>query len=650
MKIFELKCPTCGGSLKVDGSKKPRFITCDHCGGQLYVDEEKIEHTVNNYHVYHNAPEPGSNFTSRTAAAVMLILGTLVLLAAITAGGRSSKRTTGTGSTYAPAYTAGTSTVTATAAAAPKSRIYTELVESVFGKPADEVTESDLAAIKSLKINTGLDNTSVIYSLDDPCTTEAPEFHTLRIQGNDWTKTDIYAFTGLTSLELGNSLPKNVDLDKFPHLRAITAERIELEDLASMLTAPEQLIELSVADITSLEAISSFLNLERLTLDDAAVSSLKPLVTLKNLKALTVIDSEDSDSGIQIGEKKERITDYNAISMLKNLEFLSLKSDLIKDFSFIKELPVLTALELNDLAIISLEPLTSVSGLTRLTLTRNNKLQNYDPVGNLSGLKELAINKLTSQTDPDLSGLTELEVLDINGFMSVASLKNLPHLKDLTISGSNLDSADVLATLKSVERLTLCSVWTSHSKLRSLDFTNGMTSLKYADFYGRQSSYLMQRSLTYALEVYGDISAILNHEGLEELYLDNGQFEIKFDRLTENPTLKTLSMNKVTLEKDFYVEYNGIITSTWYDDVNFTDHLDFLSNYPNLEYLSVSSNQLADISFVTVLPALTTLILKDNYVTDLAPLQHAEHLTFLNVTDNPISNFDILGDGITVVK
>lgn len=651
MKILEVKCPTCGGNLKVDSSKKSRFITCEYCGGQLYVDEEKVENTVNNYHVYQNTPPQSSNSSPRTAAAVMLSIGALVILiTVISATGRSSSRTSDTRSTYAPAYTAGTSAVNTTAAAEPKSAIYTELVETIFDKSADEVTESDLAAIKSLKISTSLDYTTIIYSLDDPYTAEAPEFHTLRIPGNDWTKTDIYAFTGLTNLELGTDLPNNADLDKFPHLKGITARRIELEDIASMLTAPEQLIELAVTDITSLEAISSFPNLERLTLNDAAVSTLKPLVALKNLKTLTVTDSENSDSTIRIGEKKERVTDYNAISMLKNLESLSLKSDIIKDISFIKELPVLTTLKLDDLAVISLEPLTSVSSLTALTLINNGKLQNYDPVGNLTGLKELVINKYTSQSDPNLSGLTELEILDINGFMSVASLKNLPNLKDLTVSGSNLDSADVLSTLKTVERLTLYSVWTSHGKLRNLDFVKGMTSLKYADFYGRQKSYFLQRSLTYTLEVYGDISAIFNHEGLEELYLDNGQFEINFDRLKENPTLKTLSMNKVSLKKNFYVETNGMMSSIWYDDVNFTDHLDFLTKYPNLMQLSVSSNQLADITFVTALPALTSLTLKDNYVTDLSPLQQAEHLTYLDVTDNPISNLDIIGDGITVIK
>lgn len=52
------------------------------------------------------------------------------------------------------------------------------------------------------------------------------------------------------------------------------------------------------------------------------------------------------------------------------------------------------------------------------------------------------------------------------------------------------------------------------------------------------------------MEVYGDVSSIFNHEGLEELYLDNGKFEINFDRGSKGLILEFLFHGF-----DFQVQY-----------------------------------------------------------------------------------------------
>ena len=121
--------------------------------------------------------------------------------------------------------------------------------------------------------------------------------------------------------------------------------------------------------------------------------------------------------------------------------------------------------------------------------------------------------------------------------MSISSIRGLSSLKELSIHNCNVDQADALSSLTGVERLTFYSVWNSQGNLRNLDFLKGMTGLKYADFTGNLDGTGWS-GYNYLVEVYGDVSSIFNHQGLEELYLDNGKFEINFDKIKENPSLR----------------------------------------------------------------------------------------------------------------
>ena len=48
MKIFQLKCPSCGATLKVSDSLKS--FTCNFCGETTLLDDEliRVEHTIKN--------------------------------------------------------------------------------------------------------------------------------------------------------------------------------------------------------------------------------------------------------------------------------------------------------------------------------------------------------------------------------------------------------------------------------------------------------------------------------------------------------------------------------------------------------------------------------------------------------------------------
>lgn len=654
MKMIEIKCPSCGGKLKVEDSQT-KLITCEFCGSQFLLDDEK-DQNITNYNIYQTTPAgKGQNSASRLA----LILGgglavLLVFALAVSFASHSSKRTSMTVRT-APAYSHRKESETAEAEeaaeakAVPESPLYQAMVADMFRKTPSEVGSEDLARVRYLKVETSLETDRVWYSFDDPYGAQEPQIKELSYGKLEWEPGDAEVFTGLVKLDLGSSLGKSVDISGMTDLRGITARGTEIRAIADMAADPGRIIELELQNITSMDGIPSFVNLERLSVKDMPDVNLKQLVPLKKLAYLKLEDTVRSDSIIPSHGDEKRVTDYSAISVMTGLKSLYLKSDIIKDIGFMKALPALDSLTLEDTSIISLEPLASMPSLTSLCLLGNNKVLDFKPVGMVSGLRELTIDKLTNQPDPDLSALSGLEKLDISGFMSISSLKGLQSLKDLSIHGCNVDGAGVLSSLGGVERLTFYSVWNSEGNLRNLDFLKGMTGLKYADFNGNLDGTGWS-GYRFLIEVYGDVSSVFNHEGLEELYLDSGNFEINFDRIGVNPTLRVLGLRNLSLHKDYYVESYGGMTSVWYDDVTFSEHMDMFSKFPNLEELYLDGNELTDISFVTGLGKLKRLGIRDNYVTDLSPLARAEYLEYLDIRDNPVGDAGDMGEDVEIIR
>ena len=65
---------------------------------------------------------------------------------------------------------------------------------------------------------------------------------------------------------------------------------------------------------------------------------------------------------------------------------------------------------------------------------------------------------------------------------------------------------------------------------------------------------------------------------------------------------------------------------------------------------SIRENGLTDLSFAESLGALETIDFSDNYVTDVSPLAGLQNLKQVTGTDNPVSNYEVLGTSVTVVR
>lgn len=659
MKMVEIKCPSCGGKLKVEDSQT-KLITCEYCGSQFLLDDEKVQH-ITNYNIYQTTPsgkDQGNG--AKIALGAGLACAGVLLAAFILSSGSGSSSGPRTAPPSIPAYTrpagylgkegeAGEEVREGETAPKADSPLFHAMTWEMFQKEPSEISPEDLAGVRYLKVETSLETDRVWYSFDDPYSEKEPVVQTASFGAMDWEPQDAAAFTGLVKLDLGSGLSRVRTLKGLKELKGITAGNVEISGIKDMLDDPAQITELQLKGITSMEGIASFENLERLTVRDYPDTNLKQLVPLKSLNYLSLEDTVDSDSIISTDKDKIRVKDYSAISVMGGLKSLYLNSDIIKDIGFIKGLPALEDLTLEDTAVISLASLSEVPALRSLTLLGNNKVQDFGPVGTAPGLTSLSIDKMTSQPDPDLSSLSGLERLEIKGFMSISSIRGLSSLKELSIHNCNVDQADALSSLTGVERLTFYSVWNSQGNLRNLDFLKGMTGLKYADFTGNLDGTGWS-GYNYLVEVYGDVSSIFNHQGLEELYLDNSKFEINFDKIKENPSLWVLGLRNMELHKNYYVESYGGMTSVWYDDVKLGEHMDILSRFPNLEELYLDSNELADLNFAAGLKNLKRLSLKDNYITDLAPLKQAEFLEYLDIRDNPVGEVGDVGNGVEILQ
>lgn len=660
MKIVEINCPSCGGRLRLENAQS-RLVTCEYCGNQFWLDDEKVQN-ITNYNIYPREPirvYPNASNEDKdysmlmgwiavAAGAVVFLIVLAVLFAGSMRASRRSDFLPDIDSPYDDDYGSYGEVVNEVEEISAGSHLYEAMLEEIFEKNTG-VSQEELNRITYLRIATSSEADYVWYSFDDPYG-DSPDIRCLVFPIMEWETSDIQNFKGLVRLELDSRLPEGMYLKELKALKGISVRGTEISDIAKIVSDPGQITELGVARIESMERIAEFANVEKLYIQDLPEVNLKQLVSLKKLKELVLEDTCNSDSIISLDEDKVRVKDYSAISVMKGLEVLSLESDIIRDVGFLKDLPLLRSLTLKETAVISLESLAELPKLESLCLIGNREVQDFGPVGQITSLTELTIDKMTSQTDPDLSGLTDLERLDISGFMSVSSLRGLTGIKDLSIHNCNVDGADALSTLTGVERLTFYSVWNSAAYyLNTLSFLDGMTNLKCADFNGNRDG-TGWIGYDYFVQVTGDVSSVFNHAGLEELYLDNGIFEIRFDKIQENPSLRVLSMKGMSLHENYYVQSYGGMTDVWYDDVVFCEHLDFLQKFPNLEELYLDSNELTDLEFARELKNLSRLSVQDNYITDLSPLMQLEQLTYLNITDNAVGELKGIDKDVEIIQ
>jgi len=299
------------------------------------------------------------------------------------------------------------------------------------------------------------------------------------------------------------------------------------EELHQLASIPE--IDLSShTEIRSLEPLSQVQNLKKLNISHTSVESIEPLYELRDLNWLDMSH-----------------TKVNSLSSLENnnsLDYLNISSSSIEDLKALEQAQSLNKLYMEDVQVSDIGPLTSLSGLRELRadnclvdksqfeafILANPKCSTLYQTGELvhwwESLSEVWKSYFKGiqnwNEDPkteDLHQLAKRKELSIENNRNIISIEELGKfalLKDLKITGTQVNDLRVLVKLQRLESIDL-----SQNPILNLEVLGQLPLLKSIDISDTQIA-----SLDWVIPLYGlqslDISGtqIKNLKALTSLH------------------------------------------------------------------------------------------------------------------------------------
>jgi hypothetical protein len=620
MKITELKCKSCNGSLRID-EENPHIAVCEYCNTTYAIEAD------NNDDVHFSQSGEGSYSKSvitvdsaNTGAGKgsrFIVVVFCVLLVGVGMKIMSSRHGETRGGNPVQVTVNESDLVSEKTLSGPLGI----MAETVLGRPAKELTPEELSSIKWLSITYDKDDLKIGYSLNNPYENSDAQLTWLSFpkDNEQFDYKLVSRFTGLKKLEMGGYL--NQDALKDLSLEGISCTADSPAKLAEIYPGVSGLKEVEfTSGVYNLDGLEQYKNLEGLTFNAINLKDIKSLVSVKSLKKLSITNGDN-------------INDFSVLSVLPEIQTLSLESEMIRDLSFIAALSNLKIFSLKDAKVLSVDDLKSLTGLTSLTINNCNDLTDLSGIEGLLGLKELSLEIPSNCPQPDLTRFFGITKLNLIRAADIGFLSSMTSLEELTLDRCKVNNQDVFASLTNLKKLT-CG-WLSGS-FQNLNFVSGIPSLTYLNVSG--------------LTTYEDISNIFLVPSIQEIYLNGVECELDFDKVQPSETLKVLEMDGIKLYKNVKVSGGNGIYSVDYDKVALDEHKDFLMKFPGLKKLSLADNTLTGIDFAASLPALEELNISGNYVTDLKPLQNLSQLKKVICTNNPIGNDRVLSDHVSIIK
>lgn len=646
MKITELRCSACKGTMKVDPDN-PNYAVCEYCGTKYLIEWDKAGREAGEgnpgmkripepiHYQPIQPPEPKKNGWE--------VLGwkwsIAMALAIITAAGiiygpaiyRRYQMDHGPKTAAEADFGSGTDGNGGFAADGTDGDsvkeihldgIMKEFVEYVFDQPSEVITEKQLASIQWIEFKASMDFREIGYSLQNPFEDTDAELIWVKFPRDEYSDADLSClplFTGLKKLGTNQSVRKE-DLHGIA-LEGIRGYFDSLEEAAALMEDAATIREIEMKGNTvSLKGAEQLPNLEFLSLDCDQIDEPKALVNMKSLKSLSV---DLYDEGM----------DFSVFGMMPWLEKVTISSKKLKDFSFVSGMDGLKELSLCYGTFLNLDPLKSCTGLEALSVERCDEVKDMSALAGLANLRKLRVDLPYGCPEPDLSGLAAMEELYLESFSKTGFLRHMTQLKTLTLDSCRVEEPSDFDGLVNLVTLNCTSFGAAE---RDYGFVTRLPALERLNLRGTKT--------------YGDISGIFNLPTLAYLDIGSMECEIDFDKIRENTSLKTLVMDHIKLYKNVTVSGgNGIYSVNW-DDVNLVEHLSFLEKFKGLDSLSIRENELTDVGFAASLPALRSIDFSDNYVTDLSPLSELKMLRKVNCAENPVSNFEVLSESVLVVR
>ncbi|MCD7802344.1 MAG: leucine-rich repeat domain-containing protein [Clostridiales bacterium] len=373
---------------------------------------------------------------------------------------------------------------------------------------------------------------------------------------------------------------------------------------------------------------------------------------------LTVMDSSGIDdlsclSGIpklqtlNLSRSDLSAAEMPQLSACENLRSLTAESCGLSSISWMEGAPSLSLVYLNDNQIQSLEPLATVTKLSRLEM-ENNQVQELTGLESHDSLSvlDLSGNQLTDVSLlGEIESLTTLDISD-NQISDVSALSGCKSIENLYMNDNQIDSLSLCQEMIHLETLEAMN-----NQISELTGLENVTQLKSVWLSGNQIS---------------DISLLTkSQEHLEIVKISNNQIS-DLSPLQDCALLATLmaSDNQISDLSPLQGKTSLYLLTV---NNNQMTNLDALSDCTSLYYLSAHGNQITDISGLSGCPSLYYIDLGENEISDITPLAasmvsrwilllqnnqisdiSALPLTVqyigLSLYNNPISDFSPIGD------
>ncbi|MDE7253248.1 MAG: hypothetical protein K2O32_09955 [Acetatifactor sp.] len=502
----------------------------------------------------------------------------------------------------------------------PEDGMLTELVEAIFDKSLDRVTQEEIESIAYLEFyELGESGTTAVYYIleDGSGATYIPENQRLRVG-------DLNYFSGLTCLLMEEELDWRTDWSNLTELRFLRCGS-PLPAIARAMDVSKLMWVQAESDLIDggLEGIEQFESLEHLTIDADYVESIKGISKLQSLKELILTDAE-------------RLQDYEELYDMPQLEVLGIESGKLRDIGFVREMDQLIELDLIGTDLKHLDAIEDCADtLKTLRLERNYGVDDYSVVLQCTELEELELfvnyKFDVPMQAPDLSGLKQLKYLHLGNYDRFENLAKLTQLEELTIEDAGSGDGAFLASLTNLKQLNLIDMSVYDGFLDEIYKMSSLETIDLTDSF-----------------VWDDISVIFQVPTIKWVYLNDAEVGLDVSKMTPCLLVEELDMTGTKLRKlleDGSWDYWGQDSDK---KIALQDIPEFFEYFPNLRMLYIPGHELEDVSFLSGMAELNYLDVSDNYITDLSPLKGLPWLDVVVCKDNPLHNREGMEDVLLI--
>ncbi len=212
----------------------------------------------------------------------------------------------------------------------------------------------------------------------------------------------------------------------------------------------------------SYQELSNLPYLKSLTIEGGTAATLEGIHSLTALQELTVRNANLRTADLLIVAalpSLEKLTlsgcglsGIDNLAEAKNLQYLDLSNNAVRDFSALSFMTALTYLDLSDNALTSLNAASGLTGLQTLKVA-GNSLTSLSPISGCTSLKELDVSSNSLYSLSGIEKLTALENLNAgdNDLTDLTPVSGLTALHTLDVSDNSLTDISCLSGLNGLQ-------------------------------------------------------------------------------------------------------------------------------------------------------------------------------------------------------